>query len=57
MTSFAENGCVNGTYLRTFAFSQAGLGISADRFRGATGIAGESPSWTRGFAVLRASRS
>jgi hypothetical protein len=54
-TSFSENGCVNATYNRTLVFGAGGLGLPSSRFRAPSRLGGQTPTWTRGFALLEAS--
>lgn len=50
-SSFSQNACANGSYISTLLND---IAVSDQRFNASAEINGQSPSWTRGFAVLQA---
>lgn len=52
VSSFSENACANGTYTHTWVFSPHGLGLNSEQLTAVGEVGGNSPTWTRGFALL-----
>jgi hypothetical protein len=56
-SKFAQNACANGTYINALLFSpKNGLGLGNGRLAGVKRINGASPTWTRGYVVIRNGR-
>lgn len=56
-SGFAQNACANGTFIHALLFDpRHGLGLPAERLRGVGRINGQSPSWTRGYLLVRRSQ-
>jgi hypothetical protein len=56
-SKFAQNACANGTYINALLFSpKNGLGLANGRLAGVERIKGASPTWTRGYVVIRNGR-
>jgi hypothetical protein len=57
ISKFAQNACANGTYINALLFSpKNGLGLGNGRLAGVKRIKGASPTWTRGYVVIRSGR-
>jgi hypothetical protein len=55
-SGFAQNACANGTFIHALLFDPGhGLGLSGGRIHGAGQINGQTPSWTRGYLLVRRS--
>jgi hypothetical protein len=53
-SGFAQNACANGTFIHALLFDPShGLGLSGGRIHGAGRINGQTPSWTRGYLLVR----
>nr|WP_217344102.1 hypothetical protein [Noviherbaspirillum sp. L7-7A]MBV0878213.1 hypothetical protein [Noviherbaspirillum sp. L7-7A] len=56
-SGFAQTACANGTFINTLLFDpRYGLGLSGERIHAVGQINGQSPSWTRGYLLIGASR-
>ena len=52
VSQFSENSCANATFVQTWTFTDAGLGINPENLAVVSKINGITPTWMRGFVVL-----
>ena len=49
---FKQNACANGTFINSLLFGSNGLGVEPTKVTAVDKVAGRTPSWTRGFALV-----
>lgn len=55
--TFTQNACANGTYAHAFLAPAAGVGVLSSQLAVTSTLRGQKLDWTRGFAVIEASKS